>query len=113
MSTNSNCAFIQIATDKWYYLLEDSGNPDDEDEQEERANAWDWRENASAYGPFQTLDAAEKHLDENHANPGGDSVSPLSPGEVSLDMSKDPVLAKLINEAERPGRSNSFRPTYR
>jgi hypothetical protein len=34
-------------------------------------NSWDWREHARAYGPFPSQDAAVKHLQSNHANPGG------------------------------------------
>lgn len=100
MSTNSSCELIQTEADKWYYVLEDYNAP---------KNAWDWRKNASACGPFKTKDAAKEHLHDNHANPGGNSTYNLPEGVEKLDLSKDAVLAKLIAEAvpANPPRRNS------
>lgn len=96
MSTNSECAFIEVAKGKWYYLLEDYDAP---------KNAWDWRDHASAYGPFATEEAADQHLRDNHANPGGSWTRPLPEGVDALDMSKDETLAKLIQSARAPTAS--------
>ena len=93
MSTNSECRFYQVETQKWYYVLEDYDAP---------KNAWDWREHASAYGPFATLEKALQHLDDNHASPGGYCECPLPEGQTQLDLSKDETLAKLIASATRP-----------
>ena len=62
MSTGLNCEFIEPVENRWYYVLEDWGSP---------KGAWDWREYATAYGPFGSFEEARSHLDRNHANPGG------------------------------------------
>lgn len=92
MSTNSECLFIQVKSDQWYYVLEDYNAP---------KNAWDWREYATAYGPFRTEDAANGHLCDNHANPGGSTTQELPEGVAVLDLSKDEVLRRLIDEAQK------------
>ena len=65
MSTGLECEFIRTPENTWYYALQDWDCP---------AEAWDWRERATAYGPFVTQEAAIEHLDRNHANPGGHQV---------------------------------------
>ena len=62
MSTGLECTFIEVKPGRWYYLLEDWDTP---------KCAFDWRESATAYGPFDSEDEAVDHLDDNHANPGG------------------------------------------
>ena len=62
MSTNSECRLVETKPSRWFYILEDRNAP---------KNAWDWMEYARAYGPFKTEALALKHLDDNHANPGG------------------------------------------
>jgi len=60
MSTGADCHFVERGPGKWYYSLQD----------------WpygDWPE-YQTYGPFPSLEKAEKHLDDNHANPGGWSI---------------------------------------
>ena len=86
MSTNSNCVFIEVEPGKWYYLLEDYNAP---------KNAWDWREFATAYGSFDALEKAQRHLSDNHSNPGGFMVDPYKEG-----AKLDEVLEKLIAEAD-------------
>ena len=100
MSTNSECEFIQTEPDKWYYVLEMRSYADDDDDEDSsyRDNA-DWRDNAESRGPFATFEAAEKHLGQNYANPGGFSVSELPEGVEALDLTKDPIMSKLIAEA--------------
>lgn len=65
MSTNSECLFFKWKTGFWYYLLEDTHAP---------KNAWDWRDNAACYGPYQDEEDARKYLHMHHANPGGSST---------------------------------------
>ena len=85
MSTGLNCTFEETEPGKWYYVLEDYGAP---------KNAWDWRENATAYGPFGSLDDAIDHLGRMHANPGGYFVNRYS------DRAKlSAVLRELIAKA--------------
>ncbi|HSR22743.1 MAG TPA: hypothetical protein VLW53_04280 [Candidatus Eisenbacteria bacterium] len=71
MSTGLECTFIEVKPGRWYYLLEDWDAP---------KGAFDWREYATAYGPFDTENEAAEHLDDNHANPGGWSRTPYSRG---------------------------------
>lgn len=92
MSTNSECLFIQVKTDQWFYVLEDYNAPN---------NAWDWREYATAYGPFKTEDEANEHLCDNHANPGGSMTQELPEGVSVFDLSDDATMRRLIDEAPR------------
>jgi len=61
LSTNLECRFVERKPGHWFYLLE-SGWAE---------NAFDWREEADVYGPFDTQEQAYEHLRDNHANPGG------------------------------------------
>jgi len=90
MSTGLECAFIEVEPGRWYYLLEDWDAP---------KLAFDWREYATAYGPFDSEEKGIEHLDDNHPNPGGWSSRPYQPG-----FEPDEVLARLI---EKPGTSGS------
>jgi hypothetical protein len=95
MSTGLECTFIQTTPTEWFYLLQDGDCP---------VSCWDWREHATAYGPFPTQDEAEDHLDRNHANPGGWSVHSLVEGatEAKLD---EPVQQAIATARARPRRS--------
>lgn len=95
MSTNSNCSFLEVKKGEWYYILEDFNAP---------KNAWDWREYATAYGPFRDFDTAHQHLHDHHANPGGYSTGALPAGVAELDLSADSqkVLRDLITQAVNP-----------
>lgn len=86
MSTGLNCAIHEIEPNRWFYLLEMWNAP---------KCAWDWREYALAFGPFATLEGAEQHLSDNHANPGGYWINRFD-GEKP-----DEVLLRLIGEARR------------
>lgn len=96
MSTNSECMFYHVAKEgggsEWFYLLEDYHAP---------KNAWDWREYATAYGPFATLYRAIAHLRDNHANPGGYGIdpegAPRDPGAL------DDVLREHFADARKRG----------
>ena len=89
MSTNSECAFIEVEPNKWYYILEDYHAP---------KNSYDWREHAQAYGPFASMDVAEKHLHDNHANPGGYWEQRYNPEKP---YKPDEVMTRLMAEAEK------------
>jgi hypothetical protein len=86
MSTNSECALVEVAPGAWWYLLEDYNAP---------KNAWDWREHAQCFGPFKTEDLALQHLRDNHANPGGYSMQPYKPGYTPDETMKN--LMALAN----------------
>lgn len=95
MSTNSNCLFVQVETESYYYILEDYNAP---------KNSWDWREFSSSYGPFASYEEANQHLVDNHANPGGSSAKMLPEGVTRLDLTQDSVLAQCIASAQAPER---------
>jgi hypothetical protein len=101
MSTNSECDFIEIAPGKWYYVLEDYDAP---------KNSFDWREHASCFGPFRTEEAADAHLRDNHANPGGSCSCPYEDG-----YKMDEVMEKLVKSAiigVGPGDLSYFFPGF-
>jgi hypothetical protein len=86
MSTGRNCFFLKNPrSGEWFYVLQDWDCP---------TAAWDWREYATAYGPFTATDEAEKHLREKHANPGGSHYT--TPEEL------DDVQERLVLEAKAP-----------
>lgn len=61
MSTGLQLEFIEQSPNVWYYVLEDYDCPEE---------SWDWKDYATAYGPFDSLERAERHKDENSANTG-------------------------------------------
>ena len=83
MSTGLECEFIEPQPGRWFYVLEDWSSP---------KGAWDWREYASAYGPFASQESARDHLQRHHANPGGWRVS------NHQNFRLDDVYARLIKE---------------
>jgi hypothetical protein len=87
MSTNSNCEFTETKPGVWYYVLEHYNAP---------KNAWDWREYATAYGPFKTEDEAHTHLSNNHANPGGYNIQTYEEG-----YEPDAIMRELIANAKK------------
>jgi hypothetical protein len=100
MSTGLNCEFVNVEDKGWYYILEHGNAP---------KNAWDWREYASAYGPFTSEEQAQTHLHNNHANPGG-----WSSGEVSKEQLKgDKTLQDLLKDARIGNPTFSYRPRFR
>jgi hypothetical protein len=96
MSTNSECDFIEIKKNVWYYILENYDAP---------KNAWDWREYATCYGPFSSFDIANKYLSDNHANPGGYSMNELGKNDPDVNLEKDSTLKKLIENACSPQKA--------
>lgn len=84
MSTNSECMFIEIKPAQWWYVLENTDAP---------KNAWDWREYATATGPFGTEEIARTHLHRYHANPGSSYTVEYDPTYVP-----DDVMKRLLEE---------------
>jgi hypothetical protein len=87
MSSGLECDFYEPVEGRWFYVLQDYDCP---------VGAWDWREYATAYGPFPTQDAAMQHLDRYHANPGGFNVIDHA------SYREDAVLTGLFERAEQP-----------
>ena len=96
MSSNLECQFFS-ADNRWYYVLENYNAPQE---------AWDWRDYATVYGPFNSEDAAHSHLSANHANPGGYSVS------ADVDPS-NATYKELIGRAVSPNASRGRRSPFR
>lgn len=93
MSTNSECLFFQWNENEHYYLLEDCDAPN---------NAWDWREFATCYGPFQSEKQAEEHLRNNHANPGGAChIRQADKSDVILQAHVEEAKKRLANRSRR------------
>ena len=97
MSTGLECYFLKRPkTGEWFYVLQSWDCP---------TCCFDWREYAKATGPFTTEEEAERHLHDNHANPGGSHTS--EPEEL------DEVETKLVANAIKPQPKSlgwSFRP---
>jgi len=89
MSTGLECLFFEHKPGVWFYALEDWDSP---------KGGWDWRNHATAYGPFDSKDAAREHLNRHHANPGGSCTSPFEEGRRP-----DPVMDNFVAEAVAPG----------
>lgn len=70
MSTGAECHFEERKPRQWFYDLQ-------------RWPYGDWPE-SDTYGPFETFDQALKHLNQNHANPGGFSRKSLPGCEHDL-----------------------------
>lgn len=83
MSTGLECQFFETKGD-WFYLLEDWDSP---------RGACDWRDQCTPYGPFGTFDIAHQHLHDNHANPGGCSITEFGVSPL------DEIYAKLVEQA--------------
>jgi len=98
MSTNSECDFIEVEPNVWYYFLEDYNAP---------RNAWDWLEYACAYGPFTSFEAAHKDLGDNHANPGGYGMQPYDKEKPYVTCDQVTRLIKECNE-----RAKAAPPSY-
>lgn len=87
MSTGFECEFIEVEPGKWYYVLQNWDCP---------VGAWDWREYATAYGPFMSEERTDDHLRRNHANPGGSMTLRYEEG-----YKPDTVMTELIAHAKR------------
>lgn len=64
MSTGADCVFEEREPGRWWYRLQ----------------RWPYGESEEydTYGPFSSEEKAEKHLDQNHANPGGSWTVPYA-----------------------------------
>jgi hypothetical protein len=87
VSTGLECQFFEPKPGQWFYALQDWNCP---------VGAWDWRDYATAYGPFTSQEAAERHLSSNHANPGGWNVTEHARFRTS------PTYDRLVKEARKP-----------
>jgi hypothetical protein len=65
-STGAECEFFKATDGKWYMGLEDYRSWDDDEDDDGDRDA-----DMKYYGPFPSLKAAIKYLNDNFANPGG------------------------------------------
>lgn len=86
MSTGYNCRFVRTTNDEWFYALQDWDCP---------VGAFDWRDYATAYGPFSNEDEAIDHLQANHANPGSWSTDD-NPENEPLDATWDKLIRAAL-----------------
>ena len=98
MSTGLNCELIEAPAGRHYYILERGSAP---------KNAWDWREYADAYGPFESRDEAYGHLAANHANPGGSDQVGV------VDREAEPYKSLLAEAARRAREADAYALTPR
>lgn len=99
MSSGLECEFVKVDQDHtysyadgstkalkkgWYYHLQNWTCP---------AGCMDWRDDATAYGPYDTEDIAHEHLSNHHSNPGG--------YWTSKDPSEDLLKTLAFNLPER------------
>jgi hypothetical protein len=89
MSTGCNCLFFESKDNKWYYVLEHYNAP---------KNSWDWTEHADVVGPFNSEDAADKHLHANNANPGGSCSANYREGSPE-NKKHDELIARATKPA--------------
>lgn len=85
MSTGLECEIVNLNDGRSFYVLQNAFCPE---------SAWDWREHEPTVGgPFPGQEAAEKHLRQNHANPGGHCVTNLAVEELIADKTLLGLLA--------------------
>lgn len=98
MSTGLECEIIHYDKGEWYVILQNGDCP---------VRCWDWREYATAYGPFPTGEKAREHLRDNHANPGGHSMDGDTPDP---GYKNNPVYRALITDAKERRKRERDRP---
>lgn len=93
MSTGADCRFRETEPGRWTYWLQ----------------SWpygEWPE-GTTYGPFPSFAAAVRHLGDNHANPGGWTVTPLREGHVHEPDQWDPTFCEACGESLAPKKETS------
>jgi hypothetical protein len=87
LSTGLNCEFIEPTPNTWFYILQNWDCP---------TCCWDWRDYATAYGPFVSWEQANDHLHAHHPNPGGYAI-------ISADVFiADKLYTQLIKHTRKP-----------
>ena len=88
-STGYDCEMFEYKPNQWYYALATRAEPYDDD----------W----VVSGPFRDVEAAWKHLHDNHANPGGASEIP----HASVKQHPKRFDA-WMKKAQKPSTHNPF-----
>jgi hypothetical protein len=104
MSTGFACHFVEPVEGEWFYVLQNWDCP---------VGAWDWREYATAYGPFASEDGPHEHLRRTQPNPGGHSIvthDRYRADKVYEDLFAD---ARARQDRERRERSGYGRAPWR
>jgi hypothetical protein len=101
LSNQRECMIFENEPGEWYYALE-SDFAD--------GNEHDWRDDASAYGPFATYDIACEHLASHHSNPGGHTMLEYAEFKGEKDSVTDRLVADAAENMKAFQRST---PVYR
>jgi hypothetical protein len=103
MSSGLECEFFEPSPGVWYYALQDGSCPHDYN---------DWRDFATAYGPFSSQDEANQHLRDNHCNPGGSYSTDFSDMSRMKDKKVYEVLVKECAEREERRKKEARNHSY-
>lgn len=84
---------VETENREWFYILEDKGAPKD---------SWDWREYATAYGPFPDIEKALEHEYDSDSDTSGYEI--IGYGVKPLDKTDLDLIAKATANAPRMRR---------
>jgi hypothetical protein len=93
MTQERKSEIVQIKRDAWYCVVEPAHSSGDD---------FDWREDASAYGPFRDEAAAEEYLTNQLGIRHGWWLNPLASIVTERDLRSDATLKRLIKTAKAP-----------
>jgi len=85
VSREPECAIVEVEPGQWFYAIDLYGDHEE--------LIWDWRDNAKAFGPFDSELEAKEHMASNRVSPR--FVSVLS----YLEFEMDSKWRRLIEEA--------------
>ncbi len=81
MSAKS-CIYIENEDSTWFYLAENEDSPED---------AWDWREYATAFGPFDSLEEAADHRVDNRPDVSGCEIRRHNPSAPLPEIVREKI----------------------
>ncbi len=88
MSTNADCRFYEKSPGEWFYKLQ--------------CYPYGETEEYDTFGPFATFEIAENHLSDNHANPGGFTVTSYERpvGEVAAILDAADQVSRVVRHSK-------------
>jgi hypothetical protein len=92
--SSKSCLYIEVEPDVWFYLAENEDSPEE---------AWDWREYATAFGPFDGLGDAMNHRAENRSDISGCEIR-----HYDADRPKAEIVRAKIDEALQAAADPSY-----
>ncbi len=91
MVCDLTCEFIEPTRDTWFYIIQNWTCPSD---------AWDWREDATCYGPFRTYEEGKEHLKASFCDSENQNIFPFA------YYQPDDTYQKLIATTVTPRKSS-------